>query len=46
MTKHWMDTVYTLLRQDSLTAPKLRGILDNVDIVLRELEGQTSSHFS
>lgn len=39
MMKHWMDTVHLLLRHDSLTLPKLRGILDGVDTVLREVKG-------
>jgi len=40
MLKHWMDTVHALLPHDSLPAPKLRHILDNVDWVLRDLKGQ------
>lgn len=40
MMKHWMDTVHTLLLHDSLTAPKLRRILENVDVVLRDIGGQ------
>ncbi|KAG0555640.1 hypothetical protein M758_12G188100 [Ceratodon purpureus] len=38
MKKHWIDTVHALLRHDGLTVLMLRGILDNVDIVLRELK--------
>lgn len=39
MMKHWMDTVHALLRHPNLTAPKLRRILDDVDLVLKDLKG-------
>lgn len=39
MMRHWMDMLHLLLRHDSLTAPKLRRMLDSADSVLKELKG-------
>lgn len=38
MMRHWMDMLHLLLRHDSLTAPKLRRMLDSADSVLKELK--------
>lgn len=44
MMRHWMDMLHLLLRHDSLTAPKLRRMLDSADSVLKELKGLITSY--